>query len=202
LQIKIEMADLPVFPYLIAFVGGIASHVLYFNRGEHHFYGFLYLYTFLIACAGGVVTLSKVHGFSGPEAILSTSLAGLSYLVGVFGSTLVYRLFVSPLNRFPGPWPAKISNFYMSSKLGNSDAFYQLQALHEKYGPIVRIGSNDLSIINADLVEPAYGKDSKVTKSPWYDGDAPLTSMHTSRDKALHDKRRRVWAPAFSERVW
>ena len=34
-----------------------------------------------------------------------------------------------------------------------------------------------------------------------YDGDAPLTSMHTSRDRPLHDKRRRIWSPAFSDKA-
>ncbi|KAK5121698.1 hypothetical protein LTR85_004870 [Meristemomyces frigidus] len=89
----------------------------------------------------------------------------------------------------------------MSSRLGNSDAFYKLQALHQKYGNIVRIGSNDLSIVDALAMETTYGLHSKVTKSAWYDGDAPLTSMHTSRSKALHDKRRKVWAPAFSDKA-
>lgn len=47
----------------------------------------------------------------------------------------------------------------------------------------------------------AYGKDSRISKGWWYDGDAPLTSMHTTRDKALHEKRRKVWVPAFSEKA-
>lgn len=33
-----------------------------------------------------------------------------------------------------------------------------------------------------------------------YDGDAPLTSMHTSRDRPLHDRRRRIWSPAFYDK--
>jgi tryprostatin B 6-hydroxylase len=33
-----------------------------------------------------------------------------------------------------------------------------------------------------------------------YDGDKPLTSMHTSRDRPMHDRRRRIWSPAFSDK--
>lgn len=34
-----------------------------------------------------------------------------------------------------------------------------------------------------------------------YDADAPLTSMHTSRDRPTHDRRRRLWSPAFSDKA-
>lgn len=39
---------------------------------------------------------------------------------------------------------------------------------------------------------------SKCYKAEWYSNDAPLTSMHTTRDRQQHDRRRKVWAPAFS----
>ncbi|WPH03856.1 Hypothetical protein R9X50_00673900 [Acrodontium crateriforme] len=188
-------------PYVLALVGGVASHILYFNRFEHHMHGLLYLNTFLLAEAAWTIALNKIYGASLASAILSSALTGASFLTGAFTSTIIYRVFLSPLNKFPGPFGAKISTLHLSSQLGNSDAYYHLQKLHKKYGDYVRIGSNDLSIINPDLVEMAYGNNSKITKSSWYDGDAPLTSMHTSRDKSLHDKRRRMWAPAFSDKA-
>lgn len=50
-------------------------------------------------------------------------------------------------------------------------------------------------------METAYGRNSEVTKGWWYDNDAPLTSMHTTRSRDLHDRRRKVWVPAFSEKA-
>lgn len=188
-------------PSLVALAAGIASHVLYFNRYECHMYGFLYLWTFLVACVVGVLTLTRVQNVVLGQALSDTSRVAASYLAGVYGSTLIYRIFLNPLNKLPGPWPARICNLWFSFQTGNCDAYYKLLALHKKYGPIVRIGSNDLSIVDPDVMETAYGPNSRITKSPWYDGDKPLTSMHTSRDKTLHDKRRKVWAPAFSDRV-
>jgi len=161
----------------------------------------LYLNTFLLCCATSIVALNKLYGLSVADALFSTSTVAAAFLTGVYGSLLVYRIFFNPLNRFPGPWQAKLSSLYMSTQLGNSDEYYKLHAMHQKYGRIVRIGSHDLSITEPDAMELAYGTQSKVTKSSWYDTDSPLCSMHTTRSKALHDKRRRVWAPAFSDKA-
>ena len=190
-----------VVPCAAAAAAGVASHVLYFNRSEHHFYGTVYLNTFLLSCAAGIAGLVKVSGYSVSDAITSTSAIASCYLVGLYTSLLVYRAFLHPLNKFPGPWMVRLGNLFMTTQLTNSDAYYKLQALHKKHGDFVRIGTDGLSIIDPDAMELAYGPHSKVMKSNWYDGDAPLTSMHTSRDKALHDRRRKVWAPAFSDKA-
>nr|POE87438.1 tryprostatin b 6-hydroxylase [Quercus suber] len=163
-------------------------------------YGVAYIQTFSLTYGAALLALTKAYGLELSEAVAKVTGVSATFVVGAVASTLVYRIFLNPLNRFPGPWTARISSLFFSFRLGKSDAYYQLQALHKKYGRIVRIGSNDLSINDADAVELSYGNGSKVTKSQWYDGDAPLTSMHTSRNKALHDRRRRVWAPAFSDK--
>ena len=45
------------------------------------------------------------------------------------------------------------------------------------------------------------GVKSKCIKAQWYSNDWPLMSMHTTRDKGMHDRRRRIWSPAFSEKA-
>jgi cytochrome P450 len=62
----------------------------------------------------------------------------------------------------------------------------------------VRLGPNDISVTDPDGVAVISGLHSKCGKAEWYSNDAPLTSMHTTRDKAQHDRRRRVWGPAFT----
>lgn len=63
------------------------------------------------------------------------------------------------------------------------------------------MGSSDLSIIHPEGVHALYGLGSKCSKAPWYDNDSPLTSMHTTRLRTLHDRRRRVWSSAFSDKA-
>ncbi|KAK5711509.1 hypothetical protein LTS12_027940, partial [Elasticomyces elasticus] len=133
-------------------------------------------------------------GWETEEAVTFTSIAASYFLVGTYGSLLTYRIFLNPVNRFPGPWTARLSSFLWTVQLGNSDAHLRLQALHKKYGSIVRIGSANLSIIDPAGMEIIYGTDTKTMKASCYDNNEPLTSMHTARSRALHDRRRKIWA--------
>ena len=191
----------PATASLAAFAAGTAIFWGYFHRCETHLYAFTYLNTFLAAYAGLAIGLVKGYSYDVPAAATLSSAVAASFLVGAYGNCLFFRLFLHPLNRFPGPFQARISNLWLSTQLGNSDGYYWLEEAHKKYGKFVRIGSNDISITDPNAMEVAYGNKSRVTKAIWYDNDKPLTSMHTSRDKGLHDRRRRVWAPAFSEKA-
>ena len=188
-------------PCALAAILGHASWVFYFHRYETHMYAVLYINTFIASCAAGCLALNKVYGLDFGDCFGLTSVIAASFLGGVYGSLLVWRAFFNPLNKLPGPWLARLGNLYFSFTVAKSDAYYKLQAMHEKYGRIVRIGSNDLSITDPNIMETAYGRNSEVTKGWWYDGDKPLSSMHTTRSRQLHDKRRKVWAPAFSEKA-
>jgi tryprostatin B 6-hydroxylase len=164
-------------------------------------YAVLYINTFLLSCGGGFLALNRIYGLGVADAIGLTSAVAASFLAGLYGALLVWRAFFNPLNKFPGPWPARLGNLWFSVHVRKSDAYYKLQAMHKKWGHIVRIGSNDLSITDPTIMEAAYGRNSEVTKSWWYDNDYPLSSMHTTRDREKHDKRRKVWVPAFSEKA-
>jgi len=66
------------------------------------------------------------------------------FYLSLSSSIFIYR--ISPfhaLANIPGPFPAKLSKFwlmYISLKGGKSHQY--LQKLHQKYGPIVRIGES------------------------------------------------------------
>lgn len=172
---------------------GVASHVFYFNRGEHHLWAPRYLTLFVSSVVGSIVALTKLYEltFSAASSI-TLSIAG-SYLVGAYTSLIIYRVWFSPLNKFPGPFQARIFALWLTTQMVNHDCYLKIAALHKKYGKYVRIGPNDLSISDADLHEPAFGQNTKFRKALWYDGGKPFDSMHTTRDKALHDRRRRIW---------
>ncbi|KAF5861387.1 hypothetical protein ETB97_000350 [Aspergillus alliaceus] len=79
--------------------------------------------------------------------------------------------------------------------------FRKLADLHETYGSFVRIGPSDLSIVHPKATSIIYGFKSTCTKSAWYDGSAPLKSLHAHRIRADHDKHRRIWNPGFTDRA-
>ena len=185
----------------VAALIGAASHVFYFNRGEHHLWAPAYLQLFVASVIGSVVALTKLYEFSFSAAASITSAVAASYLSGTYLSLIVYRVWLSPLNKFPGPWQAKISGTWLTSQMLKNDCYLKFEAMHKKYGKYVRIGPNDLSITDADVHEAAFGHNTKFRKAHWYDNSKPFDSMHTTRDKTLHDRRRRIWAPAFSDKA-
>ena len=148
-----------------------------------------------------IVALVKLYEYSISAALFTTSSVATSYLVGVFTSLLIYRIWLHPLNKFPGPWQARISALWIVPQLSKNDSYLKFEAYHKKYGKYVRIGPNVLSITDADVHEAAFGQNTKFRKSEWYDNSKPFDSMHTTRDKNLHDRRRRIWAPAFSDKA-
>ena len=180
---------------------GIASHLVYFNRGEHHMYGTRYLQILLASLIIAVTVAVQFNHESIGHALLNVGSLALFYLAGLYSSLLVYRVWWSPLCAFPGPWGARISTFWFSMQLANRDAFRKVVQLHEEYGDFVRIGSNDLSILHPHAVNTIHGLGTKCRKSDFYDSTLPMVSMHTLRHHALHDQRRRMWSNAFSDRA-
>lgn len=164
-------------------------------------YPLVYIQLFIIACIAGVFGLVNLGESSISDASFSVFSNAICWLAGVYSSLLTYRVFLHPLNKFPGPIQARIGSLWFTTKLGKLDGYYRLEELHKKYGRYVRIGANMLSITDPDIMQPAFGAGSKIIKGDWYDGGAPHHSMHTTRDKGLHDRRRRVWAPAFSDKA-
>lgn len=81
------------------------------------------------------------------------------------------------------------------------DSHHQLRRLHKKYGDYVRTGPNDISVADPEAVHIVHGPHTTCRKAPWYDGDYPYYSLFSTRDRREHGLRRRVWAPAFSDKA-
>ena len=181
-------------------VAGSASHLIYFHSGEHHLYVTKYLQLFLAVLAT-VTTLLVTNGSPLWAAVSAFLYFSIYFLLGLYASLIIYRLFFSPIRQFPGPFGCKLSNLWLSFQLKKLDGHKRLLALHQRYGDSVRVGSSDLSITNPKAVEAVYGPTSTCTKADWYDLTHPMVSMHTTRDKAQHNARRRVWSGAFSDKA-
>lgn len=184
----------------LAVLTGISSYVLYFKRGEKHLYPQRYLQVFILAFVTLVLGLIWTKSVPPRIAFQSSLKFALLCLAGLYASLLVFRLLLNPLNRFPGPFWARLSDFGYTFHTGkHKNAHTYLHQLHQTYGRIVRIGPNTLSITDADCVQVVSSAQSKCTKSAWYDMGYPSTSLQVTRDPKVHSQRRRVWSKAFSE---
>jgi cytochrome P450 len=114
---------------------------------------------------------------------------------------IVYRLFLHPLSKFPGPLPAKISGLWRSKKYLDGNWHADVVELHEKYGRIVRIAPNELSIVDEHAMKNLYGHGHNAVKTDWYSvwdpaGTAP--QLFSTLDKKQHAFLRKRLAGAYS----
>ncbi|KAL1990145.1 hypothetical protein VTN49DRAFT_5984 [Thermomyces lanuginosus] len=173
-------------------------------RASFHWYEYASseFVSFVSGDSSSVVEL--VQGVLLTSAVASLLLfrLGSDIVTVVFPAVLIlYRGFFHPLRKFPGPFGARLSAFWMSWQLINKPALEGLQELHKQYGPIVRVGPSDLSIALPRAVSAVYGPKSSCTKNSFYDLTAPVRSLHSHRIRAVHDRRKRVWSSAFSDKA-
>ena len=187
--------------YSAAVALGVACHRGYFNRGEHRLYSVRYLQALFTASLTLGVILANFSGQSISNVLQEVTKLIAFFLAGLYASLLLYRVVFSPLNRFPGPFGAKISNLWFCSRLSKHDAFQKVLDLHTKYGDFLRIGSNDLSIVHPKAIDAIYGLGSSCRKAAFYDLTHPMVSLQSTRSRILHNKQRRIWSTAFSDKA-
>ncbi|KAJ9611707.1 hypothetical protein H2200_004891 [Cladophialophora chaetospira] len=187
---------------LAAAMAGVASHLFYFKIGEHWMYPMRYIQAFLFACVTATVVQVQYYNTSTTPAIASTVKYASLYLAGLYSSLIIYRLFFNPLNKIPGPYWARLSRFHLSFQVGGKQNLnHYLLAMHQKYGRFVRLDPYGISVTHPDGVDITLGPKAVCTKAEWYEADLPRSSLHTTRSRALHDRRRRIWSPAFSDKA-
>lgn len=75
-----------------------------------------------------------------------------------------------------------------------------IDKLHQEYGPVVRIGPNELSFSSPEVVKELYGPQTQFLKAPAYDGmSLEPAGIFSMRNRADHARRRRLLSPAFSQ---
>lgn len=124
---------------------------------------------------------------------------------------VVSRLYFSPLSKFPGPKLAALTTWYeawydlFSKKHGGRGGqfAFRIKWMHEQYGPIVRVGPNELHIDDADYYNEVYSNASpskpidKLEKYKHRFGMPEATISTVESEK--HRIRRAAISPFFSK---
>ncbi|EGN98958.1 hypothetical protein SERLA73DRAFT_181706 [Serpula lacrymans var. lacrymans S7.3] len=125
--------------------------------------------------------------------------ATVSYLV--IGA--VWKLYFHPLANFPGPKLAALTRLYQAyyDIVKDGSLVNHLWILHRKYGPVVRIGPNELHFCHPKAYEDIYSVGSKFTKDPHFYRafDVKLASFGIT-DPQQAKAQREALRPAFSRR--
>ncbi|KAJ5591827.1 uncharacterized protein N7459_002196 [Penicillium hispanicum] len=119
--------------------------------------------------------------------------------------SVVYELYWSPLRRYPGPKLWAISRIPLQLSVLRGHNHLDITALHERYGPVLRISPNELAFNTPQAFRDIYGfrpggcfpKDRSHYIPPANGVDHLVCAV----DNAVHARQRRLLAPAFSERA-
>ncbi|KAI0319719.1 high nitrogen upregulated cytochrome P450 monooxygenase 2 [Amylostereum chailletii] len=166
---------------------------LYFKRNEPD--SILALF-FLLVLVPALLS-AAVSQVAGPVWVVSV-LTSLTYLFLLLFFTAMYRVSpFHPLARYPGPFPAKITKWWSSYIITKGKQHLYYQALHERYGDVVRVGPNELSFRDASFITDILGPDG-LPKGPCWDNRTSAPSLIAQRDPVAHAQQRRPWNRAFS----
>lgn len=139
------------------------------------------------------------------ESRLLTPLAGLTTTFALLAASLVYqvvyRLYIHPLAKVPGPRLAAATHlyeFYYDAVLQGSYVF-QLEELHKKYGPVVRINPREVHIKDSDFFDEFYGSSRKLDKDAYfYRFTASADAAFGTASFSVHRQRRKAFNRFFS----
>ncbi|KAL6304641.1 cytochrome P450 [Sparassis latifolia] len=187
---------------LLSAIAGLTSHIIFKNYEPNDLYSLVAMLAVVPALP--VVWLGQL---STPFALL---LSYGVYYGTLLGSIVTYRLSpFHPLSNYSGPLLSKISKLWLVYVTSKGKQYLYVQQLHQKYGPIVRIGPNELSIIDTDLIPYILGSEG-MPKGPLWEGREFSSKRDTAvnRDKkghfigahdfAVHAEARKTWNRAFT----
>lgn len=84
-------------------------------------------------------------------------------------SYLIYIRTLHPLAKYPGPLLASLTNSWKAYYVYKLFFHEKLIELHQRYGPVVRVGPNHLHFWDGNAIAPIYKGGRSMGKSEFYD---------------------------------
>ncbi|KAH6611813.1 pisatin demethylase [Boeremia exigua] len=113
----------------------------------------------------------------------------------------VYQILASPLRSVPGPALARFTRLWEIQAVRKHDISTLNIALHEKYGPIVRLAPNRYSINDGEAAKVILGHHGALDKSQFYHpfGQPDEYNLFSEPSIAIHADTRRPLARLYSQ---
>ncbi|KAF9260620.1 cytochrome P450 [Marasmius fiardii PR-910] len=115
----------------------------------------------------------------------------------------VHRLALHPLRKFPGPVLAALTHYYRAyyEIFRNGGWVEHLEILHGRYGPVVRVGPNEVHFNLPDAYEEITTKHPKYARFYRYLAKPDAEALNTIVDPREASKRRGRIASYFSRKA-
>jgi hypothetical protein len=106
----------------------------------------------------------------------------------------LHRRYASPLSKYPGPLLASVSRLYQFLSVASGHTHLDMIALHERYGPIVRTGPNELSFSSPEAARQLLSAGKGFHKTPFYAVFPPPENpdIFTETREHVHAQKKRV----------
>ncbi|CAI6312040.1 unnamed protein product [Periconia digitata] len=134
---------------------------------------------------------------------VETIAAGLLCVgTGALLVLIVYRLFLHPYAKYPGPFLAKLTSWYSIYHVYKGDLHTDIYRCHEKYGDRVRYGPNRLLINTREGFKGINGHGKNVSKSKGHLKISLVPGVHptlTTMDDKEHGRLRRLHNQGLSD---
>ncbi|KAI5776791.1 cytochrome P450 [Geopyxis carbonaria] len=121
-----------------------------------------------------------------------------AFFTSLLLATIVHRLFLHPLSKFPGPKLAGLSKLYEVSLVYRGINAQTIRKLHKEHGDVIRIGPDEVSINNVEAVA-LLGRQSYENRGPFYELASTIGARNllTIRKNAVHRRWRGIWEQGF-----
>ncbi|KAG7862528.1 hypothetical protein KL919_001658 [Ogataea angusta] len=136
--------------------------------------------------------VAQYHG----ELFTAIQAAVISY--GIY-SYVLYPLYFHPLAAIPGPRICALTKYWILFVSWSENRNRYVHQLHKKYGPIVRIGPEEIDISDPDYLKDIYI--NNFDKTSFYTQFANFGSFNTfsTIEKKTHRDSRKVSAKLYSK---
>ncbi|KAK5651119.1 hypothetical protein OQA88_13258 [Cercophora sp. LCS_1] len=131
------------------------------------------------------------------DLLLSSLALSILYLL----TLAIYRLFLHPLSKFPGPRLAALTNWYefYHDVLHQGQFTTHIQHLHKIHGPIIRITPTELHISDPSYFDTLYSRSGHRDKYHYFANRfGGASDSFSTVDHDQHRMRRKAISPFFS----
>ncbi|CAI4216055.1 unnamed protein product [Parascedosporium putredinis] len=133
-------------------------------------------------------------------SLLTSEWAPVALVGAVVAYYLVpYFVTFSNLRDIPAPFPAKFSNLWLLSVCRRGNRYEVVDKMHKKYGKVVRIAPNHISVADAGAINTIYGHGNGFLKSDFYDTFVSIRrGLFNTRNRAEHSRKRKLVSHTFA----
>lgn len=115
-------------------------------------------------------------------------------LPSIIVTRALYKRYASPLRQYPGPWLASCSRLWKVLSTASTHTHLDHVALHEKYGPIVRIAPDELSLASPEAARTLLSAGKRFYKTRFYGVFPPPENpdIFTEYREDVHAQKKKV----------